>query len=216
LFFVYKKYYIILYNIMSKQEHAKDIRKIFGSVKIYKSAVDDWVTIHSPEIGDIKHSVRSDDHVGWLKCDGRALNRGTYGDLYAVIGTSFGVGDGTATFNLPDAQGRVLGGVGSGAGLTARTTGAKVGAETHTLTSGEMPSHTHTSNAVGTSLGLIKADGASTTGGGVDTAPPGTEPNVYAAPVALEINATGGGLAHNNMQPTLFIGNVFIFGSHQI
>jgi len=205
---------------MSKQEHAKDIRKIFGSVKIYKSAVDDWVTLHSPEIGDIKHSVRSDDHVGWLKCDGRALNRGTYGDLYAVIGTSFGVGDGTVTFNLPDSKGRVLGGVGSGAGLTARTTGAKVGTETHTLTISEMPSHSHDVTDPGHSHGYVNnatnlnvhtlttqssaadsTDVTATTGSSITN---------------ITINATGGGLAHNNMQPTLFIGNVFIFGSHQI
>lgn len=197
---------------MSKQEQAKDIRKIFGSVKIYKSAADDWVTIDSPEIGDIKHSVRSDDHAGWLKCDGRSLSRSTYGDLFLTIGTSFGSASGT-TFNLPDAQGRVLGGVGAGAGLTPRNIGAKVGAETHTLTSAEMPSHTHSSNAVGGSLGLIKADGSSTAITGDSSA---VEPNIFAAPVALTIDATGGGGSHNNMQPTLFIGNVFIFASHQV
>lgn len=198
---------------MSKQEHAKDIRKIFGSVKIYKSAADDWVTIHSPEIGDVKHSVRSDDHAGWLKCDGRAVSRATYGDLFLTIGITFGAGNGTTTFNLPDAQGRVLGGVGTGTGLSARSQGQKVGAETHTLTSAEMPSHTHTSNAVGGSLGLIKADGNSTA---IEGDSSGVEPNIFAAPVALSIDPTGGGGAHNNMQPTLFIGNVFIFGSHQV
>lgn len=198
---------------MSKQEHAKDIRKIFGSVKIYKSAADDWVTIHSPEIGDIKHSVRSDDHAGWLKCDGRAVSRATYGDLFLTIGITFGAGNGTTTFNLPDAQGRVLGGVGTGTGLSARSQGQKVGAETHTLTSAEMPEHTHTSNAVGGTLGLIKADGSSTAIEGDNS---GVEPNIFAAPVELTIDATGNGQAHNNMQPTLFIGNVFIFGSHQV
>lgn len=198
---------------MSKQEHAKDIRKIFGSVKIYKSAADDWVTIHSPEIGDIKHSVRSDDHAGWLKCDGRAVSRATYGDLFLTIGITFGAGNGTTTFNLPDAQGRVLGGVGTGTGLSARSQGQKVGAETHTLTSAEMPSHTHNSNAVGGTLGLIKADGSSTAIEGDNS---GVEPNIFAAPVELTIDATGNGQAHNNMQPTLFIGNVFIFGSHQV
>ena len=114
---------------------------------------------------------------------------------------------------MPDAQGRVLGGVGTGTGLSARSQGQKVGAETHTLTSAEMPSHTHDSNAVGGTLGLIKADGTNTAVT-VDASP--IEPNLYAAPVALTIDPTGGGGAHNNMQPTLFIGNVFIFGSHQV
>jgi microcystin-dependent protein len=205
---------------MSKQEHAKDICKIFGSVKIYKSAADDWVTIHSPEIGDIKHSVRSDNHAGWLKCDGTAVSRATYSALFAVIGTSFGVGNGSTTFNLPDAQGRVLGGVGTGADLTARTTGAKVGAETHTLTTGEMPAHTHSITDPGHTHSYVNnvnnqnTDNAFSTEIAADNAD--LNQTTDSSTTGITINSTGGGDAHNNMQPTLFIGNVFIFASHQI
>jgi len=202
---------------MSKQEHAKDIRKIFGSVKIYKSAADDWVTIHSPEIGDIKHSVRSDDHAGWLKCDGRAVSRATYGDLFLTIGITFGAGNGTTTFNLPDAQGRVLGGVGTGTGLSARSQGQKVGAETHTLTSAEMPEHSHSITDNGHSH-TIPMSGAALTGVGPadDVTQGGAEFSTNSSTTGITIDPTGGGGAHNNMQPTLFIGNVFIFGSHQV
>ena len=203
---------------MSKQEHAKDIRKIFGSVKIYKNAADDWVTIHSPEIGDIKHSVRSDDHAGWMKCDGRALNRGTYGDLFTAIGTTFGFTN-SETFKLPDAQGRVLGGVGTGAGLLSRSQGQKVGTETVTLTEAQMPIHNHGVTDPGHSHGYLNntndqvvssllgesaadnVDVSATTGSSL---------------TGITINNTGGGLPHDNMQPTLFIGNVFIFASHQV
>jgi len=158
-------------------------------------------------VGDVKMSVYNNDFYGWLKCDGRSLSRTTYAALFAIIGTSFGSVDGSS-FNIPDCRGRVLGTVGGGAGLTNRSLGDSVGAETHTLTTGEMPSHSHTSNAVGGTLGLVKADG-SNTANSVDSSP--AEPNLYAAPVALSINNAGGGGAHNNMQPTIFIGNVFIY-----
>lgn len=184
-------------------------------------------------IGDLKHSIKSDDHAEWLKCDGRSLNRSDYPELFGVIGTSFGNLSGT-TFNLPDARGRVLGSVGTGTGLTARSIGQNVGSETHTLTTAEMPnhthtgttdssgSHTHTSNANGGQggNGLITADGLATQAGGLDSSL--GEPNLNTLPIALSINSSGththnfttgsigGGGAHNIMQPTLFIGNVFI------
>jgi microcystin-dependent protein len=204
---------------MSKSEHSKDISKIFGSIKIYKDAKQDWVQIVPPELGDIKFSVQSNDHNGWLKCDGRAVSRITYADLFATIGISFGAGNGTTTFNLPDARGRVIGAIGTGSGLTARSLGHKEGTETHTLTIDEMPSHNHdvtdpghthsytntpNDQQVSALLGEQAADqadfsqttGSSTTG--------------------ITIQNTGGGGAHNNMQPTLFAANVFIFGVHQI
>lgn len=203
---------------MSKQEHAKDIRKIFGSVKIYKNAADDWVTIHSPEIGDIKHSVRSDDHAGWIKCDGRAVSRATYSYLFAVIGTSFGVGNGTSTFNLPDSQGRVLGSVGTGTGIAnPRTTGERVGTETVTLTEAQMPSHSHGVTDPGHTHSYQNQAGNNGPGGFSDAAD-NDEYNQTTGSntTGITIDATGGGGAHNNMQPTLFVGNVFIFGSHQV
>lgn len=84
---------------------------------------------------------------GWLLCDGSAVSRTTYARLFAVIGTTFGAGDGSTTFNLPDTRGRSVLGAGSGTGLTSRALGATGGAETHTLTEDEMPSHTHTQDA---------------------------------------------------------------------
>jgi microcystin-dependent protein len=56
-------------------------------------------------------------------------------------------GDGSTTFNLPDSRGRAVIGEGTGAGLTARTLAGTVGAETHTLITAEMPSHTHPNGA---------------------------------------------------------------------
>jgi microcystin-dependent protein len=135
---------------------------------------------------------------GWLSCGGQAVSREDYADLFSVVGTTYGVGNGSTTFNLPNLSGRTIVGQGSGAGLTSRAMGATGGEETHTLTTGEMPSHTHTSNAVGGTVGLIKADGQNTA---VNVDASAVEPNIYAAPVALSINNAGSGTAHNNMQP---------------
>lgn len=82
--------------------------------------------------------------TGWLLCDGSAVSRATYATLFAIIGTAYGSGDGSTTFNLPDFQGRSPMGAGTGSGLTARTLGTQVGEESHALTTSEMPVHNHT------------------------------------------------------------------------
>jgi microcystin-dependent protein len=52
--------------------------------------------------------------VGWLKCNGAAVSRSTYAVLFAAIGTLYGAGDGTTTFNLPDYRGEFLRGLDDG------------------------------------------------------------------------------------------------------
>lgn len=75
---------------------------------------------------------------GWLLCDGSAVSRDTYATLFDVIGTTYGVGDGSTTFNVPDLSGRVVIGV-SGTHALASTGGA----ETVTLETANLPSHNH-------------------------------------------------------------------------
>lgn len=145
---------------------------------------------------------------GWLNCDGQAVSREDYADLFSVVGTTYGVGNGSTTFNLPNLLGRTIVGQGSGAGLTSRAMGATGGAETHTLTTGEMPSHSHTSNAVGNTVGLMTANGSSTA---IEVDASAVEPNIYAAPVALSINNAGSGGAHNNMQPFTVLNYIIRF-----
>jgi microcystin-dependent protein len=78
--------------------------------------------------------------TGWLLCDGSAVSRTTYAGLFAILSTTYGVGDGSTTFNLPDLRGRFP--VGKNAG-TFSALGGTGGEETHTLTVPEMPAHTH-------------------------------------------------------------------------
>jgi microcystin-dependent protein len=147
---------------------------------------------------------------GYLLCDGAAISRTTYNILFAAIGTTYGVGNGTTTFNLPDFRGRGALGVGTGAGLTPRTIGDAGGAETVTLTTDEMPSHSHTHNANGgagsvadPATGLAYSNAANTASGGLDAT--NGELNLYTTPIALSLNDTGGGDPHENMAPFLAV-----------
>lgn len=80
---------------------------------------------------------------GWLFCDGSAVSRTGFSDLFNVISVTYGVGDGSTTFNLPDGRGRTLVGAGAGPTLTPRARGDEFGEETHVLTAAELTEHTH-------------------------------------------------------------------------
>jgi microcystin-dependent protein len=195
--------------------------KEYGAIKIYNVEVDNWTYVRPTRIGDIKQSVVLNDHNGWLICNGRSLNRSDYPLLFELIGTNFG-NDDDDTFNLPDLQGRVPGTIGAGDGLTNRTQGSYVGAETHTLTALEMPVHNHGvtdpghTHVVGNTVNFSTngtdetPDGLDDGGGEIDC---NTLYNTTSNPAFTGITTVtaGSGLAHNNMQPTLFIAHTFIY-----
>ena len=131
--------------------------------------------------------------TGFFICDGSQVSRTTYAALFALIGTSFGIGNGSTTFNLPDFRGRVFGAIGQGTDLTNRVLGNIIGEENHTLTIAEIPNHDH----------AFLVNNYSPGGGAVTN-------QGYSNASYKNTNSTGGGLSHNNMQPTLFAGNVFI------
>lgn len=178
----------------------------------------DEVGLVSAIIGDLKMSVRSADYEGWLICDGRAVSRSTYKGLYDLIGDNFGAGDGETTFNLPNTQGRVLGSVVSNlatkpVNVSVRCVGDVFGEETHTLTVPQMPAHIHSATDGGhdhTYLGVQSQGVASGLDNAAENSPRPTETTSLGY-ANITIGSTGGGQPHNNMQPTLFIGNTFIY-----
>ena len=139
--------------------------------------------------GTIIPSGASAAPTGYLACDGSAVSRTTYADLFTAIGTAFGVGNGTTTFNVPDLRGRAPIGSGTGSGLTARTLGASGGAETHQLTEAELASHTHVLHMGPLSNEYTLSEGS---GDPLIISPIGT---------SWVIDDAGSDQAHNNMQP---------------
>ena len=92
--------------------------------------------------GNVSATARVSAPAGWLLCDGSAVSRSTYEVLFTAISTTYGAGDGTTTFNVPNLKGRVPLGVDSGQ-TEFDTLGETGGAKTHTLTVDESPSHIH-------------------------------------------------------------------------
>lgn len=115
-----------------------------------KSEVDTLIgAVASAVVGEIRMWPTGTAPTKWLICDGSEISRTTYASLFAVLGTTYGAGNGSTTFNLPNFKGRSP--IGAGQGNTAegggagtnRSLGAIGGAETHTLVSGELASHSH-------------------------------------------------------------------------
>jgi microcystin-dependent protein len=134
--------------------------------------------------------------TGWLLCDGSAVSRTTYSTLFTLISTTYGSGDGSTTFNVPDLKGRVILGQDDMGGVSANrvtdtdadTLGGADGEETHTLVTAEIPAHQHTVTtmegyAAGTNY--ISERNAGSTADTKDT------------------TSVGGDGAHNNLQPFL-------------
>ncbi|WP_196607418.1 phage tail protein [Pectinatus frisingensis] len=154
--------------------------------------------------------------AGYLFCDGSAVSRTTYAALFTVLGTKWGAGDGSTTFNLPDRRKRV------GVGLDSTDTdfaalGNTGGEKVHALTIPEMPSHGHTgvTDSQGTHNHSITlnarrgSNGTSYAGWGADDTAGWNGTNWVDVAGAhghnLVMNNTGGDGAHNNMQPYVVI-----------
>ena len=113
-----------------------------GAISPLQSKSNIILATNAPtSIGTINSYSGSTAPKGWLICDGTAISRTVYADLYNVIGTTYGVGDNSTTFNIPDLRTRVP--VGFNASDTFTTLGATGGTETETLTTSTMPGHDH-------------------------------------------------------------------------
>lgn len=110
-------------------------RAYLGTDLVYVSAKPPAPTVPA---GIIEPFAGTTVPAGYLLCDGSAVDRTTYATLFGVIGTTFGAGDGSTTFNVPDLSGRVPLGVSS-----THLLGSTGGSETVTLTEQELPAHVH-------------------------------------------------------------------------
>ena len=160
--------------------------------------------------------------TGFLLCDGSAVSRSTYATLFAALdnGNIYGAGDGSSTFNLPDLRGRVIAGQddmgGASAnrltdqtgGLNGDTLGGTGGSETHTLTTAQLASHTHTfsdtdSHTVSFPRTLIP--GAANNSVNVDGSGQRHDEGTLTVSISGTTSSAGSGSAHNNVQPTIIL-----------
>lgn len=153
--------------------------------KIKKASIEDCEANLLNPPGVIACFGGSSAPTGWLLCNGAAVSRTTYSDLFTIVGETYGVGNGVTTFNVPDMRGRIPVGLDAGnvnlaAGDALGETG---GEENHTLTIAEMPAHNHGGQVFAHFGGLVYLGG--------------TGSNMGATAVASQ----GGGGAHNNLQP---------------
>lgn len=142
---------------------------------------------YSNPVGGVQAYAGSTAPNGYLLCDGQAVSRTTYADLFDVIGTTYGTGDGSTTFNVPNLKGKVL--VGYNSSETEFNTLGKTGGEKkHTLTTDEIPSHSH----------MMKGNSNPDSG---STAPAMLYKYTNDTLYNITSQNTGGGKAHNILQP---------------
>ena len=188
-----------------------------GSIASERVATFNGSMLISGNAGMIQMFGGSTAPRGWVLCNGQALNRTTYADLYAVIGTTYGAGDGSTTFNVPDLRGRAPIGAGAGSGLTSRTLGDTTGAETVKLTAAQsgVPAHSHPAsgdNYFLTAPDTTNADaGAAISGSGYYY--PRSAVTGWAHPRNTASNtAANASSAHNNMQPSAVVNFIICTG----
>lgn len=200
--------------------------QVFGSFT-YDSSLPGWRS--TPDLasgmpaGTIVQWPSNTTPANWLICDGSAVSRSAYASLFSAIGTTYGTGDGSTTFNLPNLKGRVP--VGRDSAQTEfDTLGETGGAKSVTLSSSQIPSHTHSFSATTSSNGahtheyIIQNPGW--VSGSFNSVLMGALNNQYtngAVKGTVESNgahthtfsgttgATGGGEAHNNLQPYIVL-----------
>ena len=156
----------------------------------------------SAYVGEIRMFAGNFAPAGWMLCQGQTLPISEYETLFNLIGTTYG-GDGQETFQLPNLQSRIPVHNGTGKGGTTYQIGEADGTESVTLTTGQMPTHTHSLMASGNNGGV------STPGNAILSNAQGATPYIEDTPGsnmnAAAISPVGGSQPHENRQPILAI-----------
>jgi microcystin-dependent protein len=170
--------------------------------------------LFAPVIGAVQIYAGSGDPAGgyWLSCDGRAISRTTYAALFTAIGTTYGAGDGTTTFNIPKTAERVIVGQSTTQTLitqyNATTLGNTFGEGAHSLVDAENGTHTHTLTDPGHAHTITGAMATTPNSGGSNinisaTGASGVAPVTVSHTTGITMASDGSGTAHNNVQPSL-------------
>ena len=183
-----------------KTEIELSVAKAVDSDKLGGYLAEDYVRHiqNKPKAGFIYPLASATVPEGFLLCDGAEYSRTEYVELFATIGTTYGEGDGSTTFNVPNLQTRVP--IGANENYKLGSTG---GEETHTLTKQEMPSHTHPIGG-GEMYNAVGGYGYN----GQMAKDPNSKQNVtYGA-----TDSAGGSQPHNNMQPYTVVNYIIATG----
>ncbi len=172
---------------------------------------------------------------GWQLCYGQAVSRTTYSALFAIIGTTYGAGDGVTTFNLPDCRGRMTAGQdnmgGSAAGritvaggnFDGTVLGGAGGQQNEVLTVGQLPAHTHSGTTgtesaththgvpvINTTANTAGTGFCATSLGNIGTST--TESATHTHSITTD-NGTGGGAAHPVLSPAIIFNKIIFAGA---
>lgn len=199
---------------------------------IKTSADTGWVMLDDGSIGDLSSSATTLASAGTSALFSLLWNN--VSDTYCTVSGGRGV-SAAADFaankriTLPKTLGRVLGAAGAGSGLTSRALGINLGEENHSISTTEVPSHTHTASGTtgtesvvhthaNTTFANTNGNNFNTGGGGAQvllgsstvanttlTTTTSNQSAFHTHTIALTTDATGGGAAHNTMQPSLFV-----------
>jgi microcystin-dependent protein len=179
----------------------RSIDGILSNFDALIAAIDSIVSGAGADLpGVVKGYAGSTAPTGYLMCDGSAVLRADYPGLFGVLGTAYGAGNGTTTFNLPDFRGRVPVGEDGIAGRLngiADTRGGTGGFQKHTLLATEMPIHNHVISRTRFMGGTIAHTHSSIPGYVSEAPSPATG---VGSPSPFTDNAGSGG-PHENMQP---------------
>ena len=202
-----------------------------NSVILVQGGVDVGAVAANP-VGTVIDYAGGTAPGGWLLCYGQAVSRTTYALLFTAIGTTWGVGDGVTTFNVPDLRGRGtygkddMGGsaasriTNSGSGIVGTTLGAVGGGQSMTLSQANLPNyaltvtdpgHTHTLTNGTNQLQFTSGSGSQGINPGINATPQTI--TVNSNTTGITVNSGGSGTAAASMNPAAIMNKIIFAGA---